>query len=191
MVLRITVYGSSLFVLISKTFRLYCDWYIKFVDLTFQYIPDVKPIDIYTRHNMTSYSKPLPVLMSDKDRARLEKLQDSWHCSLGEAVRRCISDVSERAEEERSAPRLDQIRENQLQILESNITLRSDLTDLRSRVEAVFPVIKGIEKVTLEKLLEIDKASTASAVRLLAMIRTMQSRPKIEEEVERILSGLE
>lgn len=133
-------------------------------------------------------NRTLPVLLSKEDRDRLEKLANAWDVSLAEAIRRSIQNEYERFEEDRIAPRLDQLRDHQMQTLEGLLSMRSDLVEIRSRIEAVFPLIKAIERETHSKLDDIAQPTNATAIRLLAMIRTM--KPEKVEEIEREMSKI-
>lgn len=134
-------------------------------------------------------SRPITLLLAPNDREHLEELAIAWDCSLAEGVRRCIGAEFERLQEERFSGRLDALREINSQQFESTQRLSMDLSELRARIEALFVVVRGIEKSTESKLEEIAEPTNASAIRLLALIRTLKTREDVEREIQNILSG--
>jgi hypothetical protein len=145
--------------------------------------------DINKRRNAANTSKPLTTLLGTEDRERLELISDTWNVSLAEAIRRAITNEAERVEEEKSAPRLNQIQESQTKTQEVISRLSMDLSEHRARTESLIAIVRSMENQLRIEIESVATSTNSTAVRLLAMVRTLKTRDAIEAEIQRILHG--
>lgn len=141
------------------------------------------------RRTAANTSKPLTTLLGTEDRERLELISDSWNVSLAEAIRRAIANEAERVEEEKSAPRLNQIQESQTKTQEVISRLSMDLSEHRSRTESLIAIVRSMENQLKIEIESVATNTNSTAVRLLAMVRTLKTRDAIEAEIQCILHG--
>lgn len=145
--------------------------------------------EINKRHTVTNNSKPLTTLLSTEDRERLELISDTWNVSLAEAIRRAIANEAERVTEEKTAPRLNQIQDSQTKTQEVISRLSMDLSEHRARTESLIAIVRSMENQLKSEIENVAANTNSTAVRLLAMVRTLKTRDAIEVEIQRILHG--
>src|ERR1035438_4184701 len=145
--------------------------------------------EINKRRTVANTSKPLTTLLGTEDRERLELISDTWNVSLAEAIRRAITNEAERVEEEKSAPRLNQIQESQTKTQEVISRLSMDLSEHRARTESLIAIVRSMENQLKIEIESVATNTNSTAVRLLAMVRTLKTRDAIEAEIQCILHG--
>lgn len=145
--------------------------------------------EINKRRTVANTSKPLTTLLGTEDRERLELISDTWNVSLAEAIRRAITNEAERVEEEKSAPRLNQIQESQTKTQEVISRLSMDLSEHRARTESLIAIVRSMENQLKIEIESVATNTNSTAVRLLAMVRTLKNRDAIEAEIQCILHG--
>lgn len=132
----------------------------------------------------------LPVRLRKDDKDRLETLADSWGVSLAEATRMAIESEHSRFQDERQNSRFEMILSDQQKTLIS-------ISESKARLEHLFSffgeferrMYERIDDMIIAKFDEFEPIITATSVRLMAMIRSMQIRPQIEAEIQNILEG--
>lgn len=132
----------------------------------------------------------LPVRLREDDKARLETLADSWGVSLAEATRMAIESEHLRYQDERQESRFEMILSDQKKVLNS-------INQSRLRLEQLFSYFCEFEKrmyahsddKVITKLNELEPYISDTFVRVMAMVRSMQARPQIEAEIQKLIQG--
>jgi len=145
--------------------------------------------EISKRRNGDKATKGLTILLSTDDRERLETVSDAWNTSFAETIRRALANEAERIHEANAAPRLDQIQDSQAKTSLAISKLSIDLSEHKARTEYLVAITKSLENNLKTEIESVGSSSNATAVRLLAMIRTFKNREAIEAEIQRILHG--
>ena len=122
----------------------------------------------------------ITVRLNGEERRMLDSVCDDLGYSQAKAFRTIISEAFERHQEERSRTRLEEI--------DSKVSVtKHHLEQLAARIESTIAILRSFEIATNQKLDNISAPVNATAVRLLAVVRSAGGRDKIEAEIQNIL----
>ena len=125
--------------------------------------------------------------LSATDRSHLEDLAEAWGVSLAGAIRRSLITAYENLENQRSASSQELPRDSQLKTLETMLAVHTELTNTRTKMEAILSLIQSSKQETIAQLSRMHKPVDATSVRVSAIINTSDNRKKIEGEIQKIV----
>lgn len=118
--------------------------------------------------------------LNTEERKMLDAVCEDLGYSQAKTFRTIISEAFERHQEERNRTRLEEI--------DSKVSVtKSHLEQLAARLENTIAILRSFEIATNQKLDDISAPVNATAVRLLAVVRSAGGRDKIEAEIQNII----
>jgi len=120
------------------------------------------------------------VRLNGEERRMLDSVCEDLGYSQAKTFRTIISEAFERHQEERNRTRLEEI--------DSKVSVtKHHLEQLAARLENTIAILRSFEIAANQKLDNISAPVNATAIRLLAVVRSAGGRDKIEAEIQNIL----
>jgi hypothetical protein len=122
----------------------------------------------------------ITIRLSPGERKMLDTICDDLGCTQARTFRTILAEAFERHQEDRNRTKLEEIDDKVS-------ASKRDLEQLSARLESAIAIIRSFELATQKKLDDLAAPTNATAVRLLAVVRSASGRDKIEAEIQNIL----